>query len=182
MSNEQQAQEQTEVKDGVDEVVQESTDAVEAEVIVAENSHKKQLDEAQLRYVRLQADFDNFRKRTRQEKEDAAKYAALSTIQRILPALDNLERAIDASKHSQDFETLAKGVEMTAKLLLEGLQQEGLQAIQSVGEPFNPDFHQAVLQVESDEFPESAVVEELQKGYTLKDRVIRPAMVKVNKG
>jgi molecular chaperone GrpE len=141
----------------------------------------KQRDELQQQLLRLQADFDNFRRRTRLEKEDAAKYAALPVITKLLPALDNLERAIAAGRLSSDIEVFAKGVEMTANHLLEALQSEGLQAMEATGTLFNPDFHQAVMQTESADYADGEIVEELQKGYILKDKVIRPAMVKVNK-
>jgi molecular chaperone GrpE len=160
-------------------------EAVEAEVIERTDESaalKAQAEEWQQKLLRLQADFDNFRRRTRIEKEESAKYAALPVVSKLLPALDNLERAIAASKQSQDFDVLAKGVEMTARLLLEALQQEGLQAMQTVGETFNPELHQAVMQIDSDEHRDGEVVEELQRGYLLKDKVIRPAMVKVNRG
>ncbi len=170
------------------EVVQAETvqaETVQAEVVerVDESAAlKAQAEEWQQKLLRLQADFDNFRRRTRMEKEESAKYAALPVVSKLLPALDNLERAIAASKQSQDFDVLAKGVEMTARLLLEALQQEGLQAMQTVGDTFNPELHQAVMQIDSDEHRDGEVVEELQRGYLLKDKVIRPAMVKVNKG
>jgi len=85
-----------------------------------------------------------------------------------------------ASKDSGDFEALAKGVDMIHRQLLQLLEQEGLKPMETVGQPFNPEFHEAVMRVESDEHEEGTVVEELQRGYILKDRVIRPAMVKVS--
>jgi molecular chaperone GrpE len=152
---------------------------ISAEQTIAE-AVKQATEEANQRLIRLQADFDNFRRRTQLEKESSAKYAAMPVLLNLLPALDNFERAIAASSQSQDFAVLAKGVEMTAKLLFEGLEKEGLQVMQTIGEPFNPEFHQAVMQVQSDEYEDGIIVEELQKGYLLKDKVIRPAMVKVN--
>lgn len=139
-----------------------------------------QIEEAQQRTLRLQADYDNFRRRTRQEKEDFVKYASMKLIEQLLPVVDNFERALSASRVKSDFEALAKGVEMIARQLDQVLAAEGLAAMQAVGQPFNPELHQAIMQVESEEHGEGIVVEEIQKGYTLKDKVLRPAMVKVS--
>jgi molecular chaperone GrpE len=141
---------------------------------------RKQADENQQRYLRVQADFDNFRRRTRLEKEDFAKYASLKLIEQLLPVVDNFERALSSSKDTKDFEALVKGLDMTFRQLDQLLAQEGLTPIEAVGQPFNPEFHQAIMQVESEEHEEGIVVEVIQKGYLLKDKVIRPAMVKVS--
>lgn len=141
---------------------------------------RKEADENHQRYLRTQADFDNFRRRARQEKEDLAKYASQKLVESLVPIVDNFDRAIQASKDTQDFDGLVKGIDMVFRQFEGVLQTEGVKQIESVGLPFNPEFHQAVLQVESDEYEEGIVVEELQKGYMLNDRVIRPAMVKVS--
>lgn len=141
---------------------------------------KLQVDEHQQRLLRAQADFDNFRRRTRQEKEEFAKYASLKVVEQLLPVVDNFERALAAGKDSSDYDALIKGVDMIFRQLDQVLAAEGLTRMESVGQPFNPEFHQAVMQVESDEYEEGIVVEELQKGYLLKDKVLRPAMVKVS--
>jgi molecular chaperone GrpE len=142
---------------------------------------KKQAEDHYNKFLRTQADFDNFRRRSRQEKEEFAKYASLKLIEQLLPVIDNMERALAASKDNKDYDALVKGVDMTFRQLDQVLVQEGLKPIEAVGQPFNPEFHQAIAQVESDEHEEGVVVEELQKGYLLKDKVLRPAMVKVNK-
>ncbi len=141
---------------------------------------RQQAEENYQRYVRAQADFDNFRRRTRLEKEEFAKYASLKLIEQLLPVVDNFERALSSSKDNKDFDALIKGLEMTFRQLDGVLEQEGLKPIEAVGQPFNPEFHQAIMQVESEEHEEGIVVEEVQKGYLLKDKVIRPAMVKVS--
>jgi molecular chaperone GrpE len=141
---------------------------------------RKQADDNYQRYLRTQADFDNFRRRARQEKEDFIKYASLKLIEQLLPVVDNFGRALAASKDNRDFDALLKGLDMTYRQLDQVLAQEGLTPIEAVGQPFNPELHQAVMQVESEEYGEGIVVEELQKGYMLKDKVIRPAMVKVS--
>ncbi|WP_106768374.1 nucleotide exchange factor GrpE [Paenibacillus faecalis] len=141
---------------------------------------QNEMSEQQQRTLRVQADFDNFRRRTQKEKEDLAKYASSKLITELLPVFDNFERAIAASEDNQDFESFSKGVSMIFRQLETVLNAEGLTAMNSVGQPFNPEFHQAIMQVESDEYEEGIVVEEVQKGYMLKDRVLRPAMVKVS--
>ncbi|HZG57380.1 nucleotide exchange factor GrpE [Paenibacillus sp.] len=132
------------------------------------------------RYLRTQADFDNFRRRARTEKEEFAKYASQKLIEGLLPIVDNFDRAVAASREQRDFESLAKGVEMIQRQLAALLEGEGLKAIEAVGQPFNPELHQAIMQVPAEEGGASGiVVEELQKGYMLKEKVIRPSMVKV---
>ncbi|MDQ8736731.1 nucleotide exchange factor GrpE [Paenibacillus sp. LHD-38] len=140
----------------------------------------KQADESQQRFLRAQADFDNFRRRTMKEKEELGQYASMKLIGQLLPVVDNFERAVAAASVNGDFESLAKGVDMIFRQLEQTLEQEGLKAMNVVGEPFNPEFHQAIMQVDSDEHEEGIVVEEVQKGYILKDKVLRPAMVKVS--
>ncbi|MFF2090349.1 nucleotide exchange factor GrpE [Paenibacillus sp. NPDC058174] len=140
----------------------------------------QQAEESQQRYLRVQADFDNFRRRTMKEKEELGQYASMKLIGQLLPVVDNFERAVAAASVNGDYESLSKGVDMIFRQLEQTLQQEGLQAMNTVGEPFNPEFHQAIMTVESDEHEEGIIVEEVQKGYVLKDKVLRPAMVKVS--
>lgn len=141
---------------------------------------KKQAEESKQRYLRAQADFENFRRRTRAEKEELSKYGSMSVLEKLLPVVDNFDRALDASRQNEDFNSLLKGLEMIHTQFSQILEEEDLKPIQAVGEPFNPEFHQAVMQVESEEHEEGIVVEELQKGYMLKEKVIRPSMVKVS--
>lgn len=141
---------------------------------------KKQAEENQQRYLRAQADFDNFRRRTRAEKEQLTKYGSLDMLEKLLPVIDNFDRALGASQQNQDYDALLKGLEMIHKQFNQILDEEDLKTIQAVGEPFNPEYHQAVMQVESDDHEEGIVVEEIQKGYMFKDKVIRPTMVKVS--
>lgn len=137
-------------------------------------------DDCQQRALRTQADFDNYRKRTLKEKEDFAKYASSKLITELLPIIDNFDRAIAAAGDSPEIESFAKGVSMIFRQFEGVLKAEGLEAMEAVGQQFNPEFHQAIMQVESDEHEEGIVVEEVQKGYMLKDKVLRPAMVKVS--
>ncbi|OKP97245.1 nucleotide exchange factor GrpE [Paenibacillus sp. P46E] len=137
-------------------------------------------EEYQGRALRVQADFDNFRRRTQKEKEELAQYATAKLVGELIPVLDNFERAIATAPASPEFEAFNKGVNMIFQQLEGVLKSEGLAAMESVGQPFNPEYHQAIMQVESEEHEEGIVTEEVQKGYLLKDKVLRPAMVKVS--
>ncbi|GAA0362456.1 molecular chaperone GrpE [Bacillus horti] len=142
---------------------------------------EKKAEESYQKQLRTQADFDNFRRRSRQEKEEAAKYASLPLVEQLLPALDNFERALSASKvDSADKDSIVQGIEMVFRQLEQVLQGSGLESIPTVGTAFDPNVHQAVMQEESADHEPGTVIEELQKGFKLKDRVIRPAMVKVS--
>lgn len=141
---------------------------------------KAEAEEYQQRYLRAQADFDNFRRRTLKEKEELAKYASAKLVTALLPVLDNFERALATEQASSEAESFIKGVDMIFRQLGQVLEQEGVKPMEAVGQPFNPEFHQAVMTVDTDEYEEGIVVEELQKGYMLKDKVLRPAMVKVS--
>lgn len=131
------------------------------------------------RLARLQADYENFRRRTRQEKEEFYKYAAEKLVSALLPVLDNFERALAAEGDSID--SLKSGVQMIFRQFQEALAAEGLKPVPAVGEQFDPQKHEAALRDESGEHPDNTVLEELRRGYYLKDKVIRPAMVKVAK-
>lgn len=160
---------------------QEDTPAEETADLKRIAELESELAEMKNRYLRAQADLENFRRRTRKEMEEQAKYAGMAVIKELLPALDNLERALAASRDGNASDGLAKGVEMVYQQIFDILSHSGLKEIPAVGEPFNPEFHEAVMQIESEEHDSGIVVEELQKGYQLKDRVIRPSMVKVSK-
>jgi molecular chaperone GrpE len=141
---------------------------------------KNNLEEADNRYLRLQADFDNFRRRTQMEITAHEKYRAQKLITELLPAIDNFERALQMEADNEQTKTLLQGVEMVYRGLLTALKNEGVEPIEAAGKEFDPHLHQAVMQVEDENFGPNMVVEEFQKGYMLKDRVIRPSMVKVN--
>jgi molecular chaperone GrpE len=129
---------------------------------------------------RVQADLDNFRRRARLDLEAAQKYRSQNLITEILPALDNFERALKIDTDDEKTQSLLQGMDMVYRQLVQALQNEGIEAIQAEGQQFDPHLHQAVMQVEDDQFESNVVIEEFQKGYKLKDRIIRPAMVKVN--
>lgn len=130
---------------------------------------------------RLKAEFENYKKRMLKEQTRLVETAAEEVILKILPVLDNLERALSAAKENHDAENLIKGVEMVDSQVKEILLGEGLEAIVPHGKPFDPEKHEAVMHGESDEHEEDAVIDVMQKGYQYKGKLIRPAMVKVCK-
>ena len=134
--------------------------------------------EAKDKYLRLAADFDNFKKRMRQEQVETVQHASAELINRLLPVLDDLHNVLEHRPAGTD-ESWAKGLELSVRKLEEALGTHGLEAIDSVGSPFDPKLHEAVGEEESSEHPEDTVVSELRRGYRLRDRVVRPALVKV---
>jgi len=161
-----------------EETVEEKSEAALLQEKVDELQAK--LTETEGRTLRLQADFENYKRRVQMDKQAADKYRAQSLVSDILPALDNFERAMQVEATDEQTKSLLQGMEMVHRQLLEALTKEGVEVIEAVGKQFDPNEHQAIMQVEDSEFESNAVVEEFQKGYKLKDRVIRPSMVKVN--
>lgn len=141
---------------------------------------QKEKDEIYQRMLRVQAEFNNFKKRTLKERDAERKYKSQDLIQELLPALDNFERALQVEK-TEATSSLIDGITMVYNQLKDALFSQGVEEIATVDEEFDPNLHHAVMQVEDEEKASNVIVEELQKGYKLKDRVIRPAMVKVNK-
>ncbi|WP_413362805.1 nucleotide exchange factor GrpE [Lysinibacillus sp. 3P01SB] len=156
----------------------EETAVDEKEQKIAELTAK--LEEEENRYLRLRADYDNILRRHKLERESAEKFRAQSLLTDLLPVLDNLERALQVEVTSDDANSLYKGVEMVYRQFLDAAGREGLEAIAAEGEAFDPNVHQAVMQEQDAEKESGIVLRELQKGYKLKDRVLRPAMVSVN--
>lgn len=152
------------------------TEALKEEIA----SLTKEVEEWKNRYLRAQADMENLRRRTKEEKEKALKYSTQDLMESLLPVIDNFERALNVEVKSEEASSLLKGVNMVYEQLLSALKKEGMEVIPALGETFDPHVHQAVMQVEEEEFASGEIVEELQKGYKLKDRVLRPSMVKVN--
>lgn len=143
------------------------------------NKYKSQAEEYLLMAQRVQADFDNFRRRTVQERDDLMKYCSMRLAANLLPVLDNFERAMSSA--GNEAAQLKEGIELIYRQLRDALEKEGVKPMDAVGKEFDPNFHEAVMQAPSEEYPDNVVIEELQKGYMLADRVIRPAMVKVAK-
>jgi molecular chaperone GrpE len=154
--------------------------ALQAEVAVLRKEIEKR-DDFQDRFLRLQAEFDNFRKRSLKERQEFIKYANEGLILELVGMLDNFERSIKAADSKQDFKLLHQGVDMISKQLHKLLEEKGLKKIICKGEKFNPNMHEAMEAIESEDADEGCILEEFQPGYILNDRVIRPAMVKVAK-
>jgi molecular chaperone GrpE len=135
------------------------------------------------RFLRIMAEFENYKKRMDREMNDYRKYANESLIKDILPIVDNLERALETTDENNEKASRAmrEGVEMTLKGLLSSLEKFGVVAFESLEKPFDPNFHHAVMQEESAGHSQNTVVQELQKGYLIGDRLLRPAMVTVSK-
>ncbi|MFJ5621444.1 nucleotide exchange factor GrpE [Peribacillus loiseleuriae] len=138
------------------------------------------IEEMDNKYLRLQADFDNSRRRAKLDMEAALKYRAQSLAGDLIQSLDNFERAMKIESDHEETKSMLAGMEMIYKGIVEALKKEGVEAIEAVGKEFDPHMHQAVMQVQVDNVDSNIVVEEFQKGYILKDRVVRPSMVKVS--
>lgn len=141
----------------------------------------REIEELNSRLLRLQADFVNFRKRVEKEKESTITYALECIITDILPIIDNFQRAIESEKSRAEEDSFYLGIEMIYQQLLKLLKDNGVDEIKSLNEDFDPNFHHAVFMEESKEYDSGKITEVLQKGYILKDKVIRPTMVKVAK-
>lgn len=140
---------------------------------------KKELAEANDKFIRLYADFENFKKITARNKEELLKYANEDLLSDILTVIDHLELALQHSTGNESSSSLAEGVELTLKELKNVLEKQGLVTIEALGKPFDPKVHHAMSQIESDDEEENTVIREFRKGYMLKDRVLRAAMVGV---
>lgn len=140
---------------------------------------QQEAQELRDRYVRVLADFDNFRKRSEREKQDFFKYALGGIMKDLLPVLDNFDRALEHAEEGDDFH---KGVLMIYKQLFDTLQKNGLKPIDEAGVRFDPNLHEGVVREDDPSVPSHTVVAVLQKGYFLHDRLVRPAMVKVAVG
>jgi molecular chaperone GrpE len=142
---------------------------------------EKEIKEYHDRLLRLAADFENYKKRAARDKEDWTKFANEDLLRTILPFIDNLERAINHAQKVADTGVLIEGVRLTIQQILQSLNKFGLSSFQSIGKPFDPTVHEAMLVVETDTHEPNQVVEEFQKGYLLNDRLLRPATVSVSK-
>jgi molecular chaperone GrpE len=149
---------------------------------------KKKLEETEKeakdhyeRLLRVAADFENYKKRAAKDKEEWVKFANEDLLKAILPFIDNLERAVNHAEKVKDTGVMIEGVRLTLQQLLQILNKFGVSPIESIGKPFDPTFHEAMLMVETDQREPNQVVEEFQKGYLINDRLLRPATVSVSK-
>lgn len=166
----------------VDETVVDDVDAAE-DVVIEESADieaeiKAAVAETENRYKRLQADFENFKRRTLQEKDQLAGFVKADVMKDLFPVLDNFERALQVPTNDET-KAFLEGFEMIQQNLMAMLSKHGLEVIDAVGKPFDPNYHQAVMRVPSDEYDDDTVCEVLQTGYTVDGKTVRPAMVKV---
>ncbi|MBP2650727.1 MAG: Protein grpE [Firmicutes bacterium] len=157
-----------------DEVQNDTQDELQTKI----EAKTKEVEELNNRLLRLQADFDNFRRRTRQEKEELSQIVSNGVINQLLPILDNFERALAAGA-TQDSGQLLTGVDMVFRQLMQILEGFGLKSIEAVGATLDPAQHEAVMRVEDPDQPDGLIVQELQKGYMAHNKVLRASMVKV---
>lgn len=165
-------------KKKAEEIKEEVTEEVTPEVTETEpeNEFEKKYNDVNEKYMRTLAEYDNYRKRTIKEKESIYPEAKAVVIEKFLPVMDNFQRAIDSAENKDGF---YEGVVMLKKQMDDVLTALGVEEIKSVGEEFNPEFHNAVMHIDDEEQGENVIVEEFQKGYKIGDRVVRHSMVKV---
>ena len=145
-------------------------------------SAEKELQETHDRLLRASAEFENYKKRSARDMTDFRKFANETLIKEMLPVIDNLERALESVSQDQpESKSVAEGVRMTLAEILKIFEKYQVKQIESLGETFDPGFHQAVMQQENDSQPDKTILQELQKGYLMHDKLIRPAMVVVSK-
>lgn len=142
--------------------------------------YQKKHAELYEQYVRLAADFENYRRRYAQEQESLRKYGSETTARQLIPFIDNLERAANSLSENSDSKVLYQSFRLVYNQLMDALKDLGFKKIEAGGQSFDPQFHEAVTQIETDAHPENTVVNEMQSGYLLHDRVLRPALVAVS--
>lgn len=173
-----------EIKVSMEEVAEQILDEGPSREELLEFLKQKEEEIARLndRMLRMMADVDNMRKRLEREREDIICYGNEQLLRELLPVIDNLERALQHGESQSDPQAIKEGVELTLRNFLSVLEKFGCKPFDSVGMPFDPRYHEAVMQKESKEYPENTVIEEFQRGYMFRDRLLRPAMVVVAKG
>ncbi len=179
-NNEQENLEQKIVEDVQEEQNQSEEKAQEEDFCETDSDKLKQdLENLNNQYIRLAADFENYRKRQAQEREALLKYGAEECMKKVIEVADNFDRALDMVEKIDNVEKMKETFFILNKQLTESLTKLGLEQIKSVGETFNPNLHEAVMQTQTEEYPEDTVIRELQKGYKMGEKVLRPAMVAV---
>ncbi len=173
-----------EIKSDEEKAADENTEEEAKEEIGEENQDdvnplQEKYDQLNNQYIRLAADFDNYRKRHEQEKEALLKYGAENTLKKMIEVLDNFERGLKAIETVEDCEKVKECYNLAYKNFTDVLTKAGLEAIQAEGEIFDPNLHEAVMQTPTSDKPEHTIIAELQKGYKLGDKVLRPTLVNV---
>ena len=174
-----------ETPDNTDEIIESGENTEEIEIdengentIVQELTDK--LQEEENKRFRLLADYENFKRRASLDKEALQKYRAQNIVTNLIPVLDNFTRALTVDAKTEEAQTMMTGLEMIYRTFVQALEDEGLVEIQALDQEFDPNFHQAIMTGSDEDKPTGIVLEQMQAGYMLKDRVLRPAMVKVN--
>ncbi|PIQ25882.1 nucleotide exchange factor GrpE [bacterium (Candidatus Blackallbacteria) CG17_big_fil_post_rev_8_21_14_2_50_48_46] len=145
---------------------------------------KTQIEQLQTRndqLMRVAADFENYQRRVAREREDLIKFAGQQIVTNLLEVIDNIERALQNEVKPEEFSHFVEGVKMIHKQFLDVLQKSGVAVIDAVGQPFNPEYHEAIMSESTNDYPDETVIAEFQKGYQMNGRVLRPSMVKVSK-
>lgn len=164
----------------IEETEEQDTEAVEAVAEEGEKDKKDlQIEELNDRLIRNMAEFDNFRKRSEKEKSQMFEIGAKNIIEKILPVIDNFERGLGTITEEEKESSFVQGIEQIYKQFITALEEAGVTAIEAVGQEFNPDFHNAVMHGEDENYGENIISDEFQKGYMYKDTVVRHSMVKV---
>lgn len=169
------------IKDENTEALTENETPVEEakEETAQDNKLQEEYDKLNQQYIRLAADFDNYRKRQEQERENLIKFGTESTLKKMIEVLDNFDRGQKALEGVEDCEKVKESFNLVHKQVWDSLAKLGLEEIKAVGEEFDPNFHEAVMQTPTSEHPEHTVIAELQKGYKMGDKVLRPTLVNV---
>ncbi len=155
------------------EPVQDTAESAELDKVKAD------FEQLNNQYIRLAADFENYRKRQEQERENLIKYGAVETLKKLLEVLDNFDRGKAALENVEDCKVIKDNFDLLHKQVMDVLAKLGLEVIEAEGKEFDPNFHEAVMQTPTSEHPEHTVIKELQKGYKLGDKVLRPSLVNV---
>jgi molecular chaperone GrpE len=172
-TGEEMIKDEREMKDGEREEIEGLRKKLEEKEKEAQENHD--------RLLRMAADLDNYKKRAAREKEEWVRFANEDLLKAVIPFADNLERAVNHSEKTKDIQSLVDGVKLTIQQLLQALNKFGVSRFESVGKPFDPAVHEAMLVVETDKEKPHHVIQEFQKGYLLNDRLLRPATVSVSK-
>lgn len=175
-------EEETKVFDSESETSEEAEEKPDKDETAPPTEEESESEAESERFLRLAAEFDNYKKRTSREFGEVIRTANVRLLRELVEIIDNFERAMSHNGADNDGDAYRKGVELIYNQLSDLLQKENVTAIESVGQPFDPVYHDAMMQVESDEYDEGIVCQEIQKGYRIDDRVLRHARVVVSRG
>lgn len=168
-------------------LMQEDFEEVESEIVITEAVDESLLREVELlrtrneQLMRIAADFENYKRRQDREREELSKFAGQQLLTGLLPVIDNFDRALQTEPNPEEIGNFVEGVRMIHRQFLDVLTKAGVQPIEAMGEPFNPEYHEAIMSEENPEVPDETVIGEFQRGYVMHGRLLRPSVVKVSK-